>query len=124
MRMGQAGVREEDLREQFVLGAGRGGQKLNKSSTCVHLKHLPSGLVVKCQRTRSRELNRFLARRELCERLLERAADAQSRRRAEAERVRRQKRRRSRRQRRRMLEQKRLLSQKKALRGRVDGGGE
>ena len=66
-RMERLGIREDELVEKFILGSGRGGQKVNKTSSCVYLKHEPSGLEVKCQRCRSRELNRFHARRELCE---------------------------------------------------------
>jgi protein subunit release factor B len=68
-RMEALGVREEDLRERFVRSSGKGGQHVNKSSTCVHLKHLPTGLEVKCMKDRSQSVNRFLARRELLERL-------------------------------------------------------
>ncbi|CAN0326595.1 mitochondrial translation release factor in rescue [Lampetra fluviatilis] len=55
-------LREEELREQFVRGSGPGGQATNKTSNCVVLKHLPSGIVVKCHQTRSLETNRKLAR--------------------------------------------------------------
>lgn len=115
-RMARLGIREEDLREQFIRGSGKGGQKINKTSSCVHLRHEPSGIVVKCQRERSRVLNRYLARRELCERLAERLALEQSRRQQEAERIRRQKRRRTRRQKQRILEEKRRQGRKKELR--------
>ena len=69
IRMEKLGIREEDLIEKFILGSGSGGQKVNKTSSCVYLKHLPTGLEVKCQRERSREMNRFYARRELCDKL-------------------------------------------------------
>lgn len=118
--MRRVGVGEQYLVEKFILGSGRGGQKVNKTSSCVYLKHLPSGIEIKCQQTRSRELNRFLARRELCDRLAERLLGEQSRRRAEAERIRRQKRRRSRRQKQRMLDDKHRHAEKKARRGRID----
>lgn len=62
-RMAELGLREEDLEERFVHGGGRGGQKLNKTASCVWLKHRPSGLEVKCQQERSQSLNRFFARR-------------------------------------------------------------
>ena len=71
LRMEQLNLREEDLTEKFVQGSGRGGQKLAKTSSCVYLKHNPTGLEVKCQRERSREDNRFLARRQLCDLLEE-----------------------------------------------------
>ena len=66
-RMAAAGLREEDLDEQFIRGGGPGGQKVNKTSSCVLLRHVPSGLEVKMQTTRSQALNRFHARRRLCE---------------------------------------------------------
>lgn len=68
-RMAALGVREEDLREQFIRSSGKGGQHVNKTSTCVQLQHLPTGLEVKCGRERSQSLNRFLARRELLEKI-------------------------------------------------------
>jgi len=117
--MARTGVREGDLVEKFVLGSGSGGQKINKTSSCVYVRHVPSGIEVKCQRARSRALNRFLARRELCERLAERTLGEQSRRRQAVERIRRQKRRRSRRQKQRMLEGKHRRAEVKRLRGRV-----
>lgn len=115
-RMAALGVREADLEERFILGAGSGGQKLNKTSSCVYLRHRSSGLEIKCQRERSRELNRFLARRDLCDRLEEKLQGARSARQQAIEKVRRQKRRRSRRQKERMLADKRQHSQKKQSR--------
>lgn len=61
-RMALLGVREEDIVERFIRSGGPGGQNVNKTSTCVYLKHLPTGLEVKCQRQRSQLLNRSLAR--------------------------------------------------------------
>ena len=118
-RLLQHGVRDEDLVEKFILGSGAGGQKINKTASCVYLKHLPSGIEVKCQRSRSRELNRFLARRELCEQLEARRDGIASRRRAETEKIRRQKRRRSRRQKQHMLDAKHHHAAKKQLRRTV-----
>ena len=115
-RMARLGVREAVLVEKFILGSGKGGQKLNKTASCVYLRHLPSGIEVKCQRSRSRELNRFLARRELCDRLEARVVGAQNAREQESERIRRQKRRRSRRQKQRMLEGKHHHSAAKQMR--------
>jgi protein subunit release factor B len=68
-RMHRLGVREQDLDEQFVKGSGKGGQKINKTSVCVQLLHKPSGIQVRCQRQRQQNINRFLARRMLCEKL-------------------------------------------------------
>lgn len=107
-RMKRCGIREEDLVEKFILGSGAGGQKINKTASCVYLKHLPTGIEVKCQRDRSRALNRYLARRELCEKLEERLFSEKSERRQKMEKIRRQKRRRSRKQQEKMLFGKKL----------------
>jgi protein subunit release factor B len=115
-RMEALGIRDADLDEQFVRSGGKGGQNVNKVSTCVVLVHRPSGLAVKCQAERSQAMNRFLARRLLCDKL-----DAQRRGAASAaeqarERIRRQKRRRSRRAKAKMLADKRAHADKKSLR--------
>ena len=94
-RMEALGVREEDLEERFVRSSGKGGQHVNKTSSCVQLLHRPSGIEVKCMGERSQSLNRFFARRLLLERIEEdrglKTAKDDS-----AERIRRQKARRSR----------------------------
>ena len=66
-RMESCGLREADLEERFVSSGGPGGQKVNRSATCVYLRHIPTGLEVKMQQARSQALNRFFARRRLCE---------------------------------------------------------
>jgi protein subunit release factor B len=115
-RMSALGITDDTLVERFVRGSGAGGQKINKTSSCVFLKHLTSGIVVKCQADRSREMNRFLARRELCEELESIRDGRESARVQEMEKIRRQKRRRSRRSKQRSIADKRLLSTKKSLR--------
>ena len=120
-RMAALGIRESDLVESFILGSGSGGQKINKTASCVQLRHRTSGIDIKCQQSRSRELNRFLARRELCSRLEERVLGAASQRQQEAERIRRQKRRRSRRQQAHLLADKHRHSDKKIMRRSVSG---
>ena len=114
--MNEASVFEEDLDESFILGGGPGGQKTNKTSSVVRLFHEPSGLAVKCGQTRSRETNRWLARRQLAEAILERELGRKSAARQAAEKKRRQKRRRSRRQKQKMLADKRAHGEIKALR--------
>jgi protein subunit release factor B len=109
-RMARLEVREADLDERFVRSGGHGGQNVNKVATCVVLHHPPSGLIVKCQEARTQGMNRFLARRLLCERIEERRAGTASRAQQEAERIRRQKRRRSRRAKAKMLADKRARS--------------
>jgi protein subunit release factor B len=68
-RMEALGIHEKDIEEKFVRSSGRGGQKVNKTSTCVYLKHFPTGIDVKCMKERNQSLNRFLARRELVTRI-------------------------------------------------------
>jgi len=68
-KMEALGVREEDIEEKFIRSSGSGGQKVNKTSTCVYLRHIPTGIEVKCMKERSQSLNRFLARRELVEKI-------------------------------------------------------
>jgi protein subunit release factor B len=63
------GILEKDIEEKFVRSSGHGGQNVNKTATCVYLRHVPSGTEVKCMETRSQSINRFLARRELVKRL-------------------------------------------------------
>jgi peptide chain release factor len=85
-RMAELGVREADLEETFVHSGGHGGQNVNKTATCVMLRHRPTGTQVKCQTTRQQGLNRVLARRLLLDKL-----EALRRRRAAAEQARREK---------------------------------
>ncbi len=115
-RMAALGIQEADLLEKFVRGSGAGGQKINKTNNCVFLKHLPTGVCIKCQIDRSRELNRFLARRELCDQL-EAIREGRAIAKTQAiEKMRRQKRPRSRRSKQRSVADKRILSRKKSMR--------
>ena len=116
----EAGVYEEDLEESFILGGGPGGQKTNKTSNVVRLVHVPSGFSVRCGENRSREINRWLARRTLAEMILEREKGVKSAARQAREKIRRQKRRRSRRQKQRMLDDKHAHSEKKMNRRKVE----
>lgn len=116
IRMAELGIGEKDLIEKFVRGSGAGGQKTNKTSNCVFLKHVPSGVCVKCQIDRSREMNRYLARRELCE-ALEGIRDGTRVARTQAiEKMRRTNRPRSRNSKNRSVADKRRVSEKKSLR--------
>lgn len=118
--MAEASVYEEDLEESFILGGGPGGQKTNKTSNVVRLVHEPSGVQVRCGENRSRETNRWIARRMLAEIILERENKRKSAARQAAEKIRRQKRRRSRRQKQKMLDDKHAHSQIKANRRKVE----
>jgi protein subunit release factor B len=115
-RMELLGIRDEDLVEKFILGSGKGGQKINKTSSCVYLKHLPSGFEIKCQKSRSREMNRFFARRELCIFIEEQREGIKSERQQRFEKIRRQKRKRSKRAQEKVLKDKKIHSDKKRSR--------
>lgn len=117
-RMTKLGVREADMDESFIHGGGPGGQKINKTSVVVLIRHAPSGMEVRCQESRSQALNRFIARRILVERLEARVAGVQQEKIQEFEKIRRQKRKRSKRAKEKMLATKRQRSETKALRGR------
>ena len=69
VRMQSLGIDESSLKETFILGSGSGGQKVNTSSSAVQLCHIPTKTIIKCQRSRHREYNRYLARKELCNRI-------------------------------------------------------
>ena len=118
--MAEASVYEDDLEESFILGGGPGGQKTNKTSSVVRLSHEPSGVAVKVGTSRSREENRWLARRMLAETILDNEHKRKSAARQRAEKIRRQKRRRSCRQKQKMLADKHAHSEIKALRRKVD----
>jgi protein subunit release factor B len=118
-RMASLGVVESDLRETFVRSSGPGGQKVNKTSSCVQLVHIPTGLSVKCQRERSQAINRFLARRLLLDRIEKLQKGVVEAEKDRAEKIRRQKRKRSKRAKEKMLEGKHRQSEKKGLRGKI-----
>jgi protein subunit release factor B len=115
-RMERLGILEKDIVEKFVRSSGKGGQKLNKTSTCVYLKHLPTGTEVKCQRERYQALNRFIARRMLADKIERQILGKLSEEEQRVEKLRRQKRKRSKRAKAKMVEEKRVHGEKKALR--------
>lgn len=117
-RMARLDVKEADLQETFVRSSGPGGQKVNKTSSCVFLLHRPTGLSVKCQQERSQQLNRFLARRILLDRIERVKTGVIEAEKARIEKLRRQKQRRTRRAKEKILEQKHLQSEKKISRSR------
>lgn len=75
-RLAGLGVRLADVDERFVRGTGPGGQKINKTSSTVWLRHRPTGIEVRCQAERSQAANRETAWRELCDKLEARARAA------------------------------------------------
>jgi peptide chain release factor len=119
-KMEELGIKEADIVEKFIHSRGHGGQNVNKTSTCVYLKHLPTGLEVKCQQERSQSLNRFFARRILIEKIDALIHGEESKEQQRIEKLRRQKRKRSKRAKEKVLEMKHLQSKKKKARGSVD----
>lgn len=118
-RMERLGVSEKDFEESFIRSSGPGGQKVNKTSSCVFLVHIPTGLSVKCQRERSQALNRFLARRILLDRIERLQTGIIREMEMGREKIRRQKRRRSRKAKEKMLALKHRQAEKKSLRSKV-----
>jgi len=122
-RLVAVGASPEQVTEKFVRGAGPGGQKINKTSSTVWLRHGPSGIEVRCQRERSQASNRVTAWLELCAKLelrVKKVSDAAIDRREEERRRTRQK---SRRQKVRMIESKKHRAQSKSRRGKVNTEG-
>ncbi|HEK85744.1 MAG TPA: peptide chain release factor-like protein [Candidatus Aminicenantes bacterium] len=115
-RMSKLGIKNTDFEEKFIRSQGKGGQKVNKSATCVYLKHLPTGLEVKCQQERSQGVNRFLARRILVEKIEQMIKGQKSEEQQKIEKIRRQKRKRSKRAKEKMLQEKKRQSAKKKAR--------
>ena len=119
LRMQKLGVSENDFEESFVRSSGPGGQKVNKTSSCVHLVHIPTGLSVKCQRERSQSLNRHLARRLLLDKIELQQKGFIAEEQKIIEKLRRQKRKRNKRAKEKILTAKHQQAEKKELRSKV-----
>jgi protein subunit release factor B len=114
-------IREGDIEESFIRSSGKGGQHVNKTSTCVYLKHSPTGIEVKCQEERSQGLNRYRARVILTNKIEQLVKGRESEEIQRIEKIRRQKRKRSKRAKEKMLAEKKMTAEKKKLRGPVAG---
>ena len=119
VRLAALGIRTEDVEERFVLGSGRGGQKIQKTSSCVWVRHRLTGVEVRCQRERSQVANRESAWLELCSKLEERIWAAAAVRQDEQAKSRRRSRQKSRGQKVRMIQSKKHRAKTKSGRGRV-----
>lgn len=109
-------IKEEDIEESFIRSGGRGGQNVNKTSTCVYLKHIPTGIEVKCQKDRSQSLNRYHARFILIDKIEQIIKGKESEQQKAIEKIRRQKRRRSKKAKEKILALKKIVSEKKKSR--------
>jgi protein subunit release factor B len=117
-RLAALGISVTDVEERFVRGAGPGGQKINKTSSTVWLRHRPTGIEVRCQRERSQAANRELAWTELCDKLAARARAAREAAQQSREADRRRTRQKSHGQKVRMIQSKKHRARIKARRGR------
>ena len=120
-RLSRLNIRPEDVDERFVRGAGPGGQKINKTSSTVWLRHGPSATEVRCQAERSQAANREKAWEELCDKLEAQlqAKNAAAQQASEAER--RRTRPKTRAQKLRMIETKKIRARRKSRRGKIVG---
>ena len=96
-KMKELGVHEDDIDEKFIRSGGPGGQNVNKVATCVQLKHIPTGIIVKVQKDRTQGVNRFLARRSLVSKIEERLTGKPTKEQLKVQKIQKQKKRRKRR---------------------------
>lgn len=118
------GIYEKDIKESFIRSGGRGGQNVNKTATCVYLKHIPTDIEVKCSKARTQGLNRYYARQILYEKIEQLIKGRESKEQQRIAKIKRQKRKRSKRAKEKMLAEKRMLSRKKKERSSRYGSEE
>ena len=119
LEMARLGIREEGIIERFIRSSAPGGQNVNKTSTCVYLKHLPTGIEVKCQKERSQSQNRYFARILLLKKIKENLLKKELERKQHIEKLKRQRRKKPRSLKLRIHEEKKKHSQKKSFRFKV-----
>jgi protein subunit release factor B len=112
-------IMPKDIEEQFVRGSGHGGQKINKTSNAVRLKHVPTSIEVKVQRHREREKNRMSAYKLLINKIEELIRGEESEKAKKIFKLKKQKQKRSKRAKEKMLEIKHKRSEIKETRKKV-----
>jgi peptide chain release factor len=117
-KMIKLGIKEKDLYEKFIKGSGKGGQKINKTASCVYLKHIPSGIEVKCQSSRLRPENRFFARRIIISKIEVIQLRQESEKQKKINKIKKQKKKRSKRAKVKMLKNKKKRAEKKKFRSK------
>jgi len=118
-KMRLLGINEGDLVEKFICGKGTGGQKINKTSSCVFLKYAPLNIEVKCQKSRSQYINRYYAKLMLCEKIASVKLMIKTEKEKKIAKIKRQKRKRSKRAKEKMLDGKKKRSVIKELREKI-----
>lgn len=113
-------IRQEDIEEKFVRSRGKGGQNVNKVSTCVVLKHIPSGISVRCEKYRTQNKNRELALKLLIDKLEKLEQDKKKIEQSNKEKKRRQNRKRPKELKEKILQDKKIQSDKKKLRKKIN----
>jgi protein subunit release factor B len=114
------GIEPSDISEQLVRGGGKGGQKINKTNSCVVLKHGPTGMIVRCQKHREQSANRITAYKLLINKVQEHIKWAESEKAKKIHKLRKQKQRRSKKAKEKMLKEKAHRSELKKSRKSVD----
>ncbi len=102
----EIGLKPEDVEENFVRGSGKGGQKINKTSSAVQLIHRPTGMEVKVQEYREQSKNRLSAWKLLILKYEEKIKGAESKIQQEQYKIRKQKQKRTKRSKEKMLADK------------------